>query len=123
MPLAAEVPLFVGIDTARRELVVGCQTASGQVVGKVQEFPNDLPGAARLEAYLGELLSQDGFTQVVIGTEATSFYDFHILEFLAQSEVLASYHPQCYRLNPKLVSGFKKIHTSLPGGVDRPDEE
>ena len=112
MPPAAEVPWVGGSDTARRELVVGGQTGSGQVVGKVQAFPNDLPGAARLEAYLGELLSQDGFTQVVIGTEATSFYDFHILEFLAQSDVLASYHPQFYRLNPKLVSGFKKIHTS-----------
>lgn len=120
MTVLPEVPLFVGLDTARQSIVVGGQTSLGQSVGNVQEFSNDLPGAQHVEAYLGDMLSSNGFTQVLIGTEATSFYDFHILEFLAQSDLLVPYHPTFYRLNPKLVSGFKKIHTSR-GKNDKQD--
>jgi len=111
MNATPEVPLFVGIDTARKSLMIGCQDATGTQVGRVKEFTNDLPGAQELEAYLLIQLEEGGFTKVVIGTEATSFYDFHILEFLAQSEALSKYTPLFYRLNPKLVNGFKKVHT------------
>jgi transposase len=43
-----------------------------------------------------------------VGTEATSFYDFHVLEYLAQSAHLEPYQPTLYRLNAKMVNRFKK---------------
>ena len=44
---------------------------------------------------------------IKVATEATDFYDFHILEFLASSETLQEYQTQFYRFNPRVIKAFK----------------
>jgi len=61
-----------------------------------------------VEQWVVEHLQKVGAEHLVVGTEATSFYDFHVMEYLAQSPLLEDYHPQLYRLNAKMVSKFKK---------------
>ncbi|MCH8289999.1 IS110 family transposase [Candidatus Poribacteria bacterium] len=46
--------------------------------------------------------------ELFIGTEATSFYDFHLLEYLATCHPLKPFGPKTYRINPKLIKRFKK---------------
>ena len=58
---------------ARKSLMIGCQDATETQVGSVKEFPNDLPGAKELEAYLLIQLAEGGFPKAISGTEATSF--------------------------------------------------
>jgi transposase len=73
-------------------------------------FPNTLPGARTLESHLLDLLKEKGFSTLKIATEATSFLDLHLVDFLASSQDLAPFHPSIYQFNPKLVRNFKRTY-------------
>ncbi len=100
--------LFVGMDVSHKHNVVCALEDQGQHVAKRTSFPNTLPGAEQVERWLVEQMLTAGATRLIVGTEATAFYDFHLLEHLAQSPLLADYPPTLYRLNPKLIRDFKK---------------
>jgi len=100
--------LYVGIDVSRKVNVVCGVDDRGERVRKAVSFPNTFPGAGQVEQWVVEHLQKVGAEHLVVGTEATSFYDFHVMEYLAQSPLLEDYHPQLYRLNAKMVSKFKK---------------
>ena len=73
-------------------------------------FNNNLPAARKVEDYLLSVCQEHQVDSLLVGTEATSFYDFHILTFLAESEKLALFSPKMYRINPKLIKNFKKSY-------------
>ncbi len=100
--------LFVGGDVSHKANVVCGVDDQGKQVGKRISFPNTFPGTEQMERWIVSQMSTLGAQRLVGGTEATSFYDFHLLEQLAQSPALASYSPTFYRLNAKMVKGFKK---------------
>lgn len=105
--------LYAGIDVGSRKNALCCLLHSGETIGEVKMFNNNLPGAKEVENDLASLCQEHQVDLLVVGTEATSFYDFHILTFLAESEQLASFSPRIYRINPKLIKNFKK---SYPDG-------
>jgi len=73
-------------------------------------FPNTLPGARALESQLLQLMKEKGFSTLKIATEATSFLDLHLVDFLASSQDLAPFNPSIYQFNPKLVRNFKRAY-------------
>jgi transposase len=80
---------------------------NGSIVNRFS-FNNDLAGAEIFVNHILIHLKQSAFKKLMIATEATSFYDFHLVDFLATNAQLASYKPEVYRFNPRIVNSFKK---------------
>jgi len=102
--------LFVGIDAHSKTNSACFMDQEGNVVVKSFSFPNNLPGAQELEQKIISTMQQGNFTSLKIATESASFYDLHLVDFLATSENLAPFSPEIYQFNPKLTSGFKKAY-------------
>jgi len=112
--------LFLGIDIASKENHFALTDSEGIALTKDFRLPNSLPGAEALVEKLLEIHVQSPFEELVIGTEATGFYDWHLLEFLAQSPLKERIKLGFYRLNARQLHHFKK---SFPdkGKDDRQD--
>ena len=106
--------LYVGVDVSRLTNVVCGVDDQGERVNKTASFPNTAPGAVQLESWIVEQMQKIDADHLLVGTEATSFYDFHLMEHLAQSPQLEDSPPQLYRLNAKIVHKFKKALHSRP---------
>jgi transposase len=71
------------------------------------DVTNNVTGAHELEAVLARYAQKLQSKELKVATEATSFYDFHILEFLAESQILVNHNLKLYRFNPRPVKAFK----------------
>jgi hypothetical protein len=80
--------LHAGIDVGSRKNALCLILHSGKTIGKVKIFNNNLPEARKVEDYLLSVCQEQQVDSLLVGTEATSFYDFHILTFLSESEKL-----------------------------------
>lgn len=105
--------LYVGIDVASKVNVAAFLDSRDREVIPCLQFPNNQTGAENLEEKLINLCSKHGFSPVKLGTEATSFYDFHLADFLAESKALTKFQTEIYRFNPKIIHHFKKILKDL----------
>ena len=112
--------LFLGVDTASRENHFALVDSEGHPTIKDFRLPNSLPGSEALVGKLLELRRQILFDELVIGTEATNFYDWHLLEYLAQSPLKEQVPMTFYRLNARLLHNFKKSYP-YKGKDDRQD--
>jgi transposase len=101
--------LFVGCDVSSKNNTVCLMDSEGKEMG-YPTFPNTLPGATALEAQLLQVMKGKGFSTLKIATEATSFLDLHLVDFLASSQGLAPFNPSIYQFNPKLVRNFKRAY-------------
>nr|MBC8461431.1 IS110 family transposase [Deltaproteobacteria bacterium] len=102
-------PIYIGIDISHKSADVGTIDTMGEQIEKIESFPNNFNGAKKIESYVAGIAEKHKASLLLIATEATSFYDWHLLEFLSQSSLLASYSPKIYRFNPKWVKSFKEI--------------
>ena len=102
-------PIYVGIDVSQKQVEVAVVGADGHLLQPAKPFANSLLGAEAIEIYLSQIAEKHEANSVQVATEATSFFDWHLLEFLASSERLATYGAKIYRLNPKWVKKFKSI--------------
>ena len=98
--------LFTGIDSSQKNNQCCLLDDSGKVIKEV-EVANNVTGAHELEAVLAKHARKLQSKELKVATEATSFYDFHILEFLSESEILARHNLKLYRFNPRLIKPFK----------------
>lgn len=105
-------PLYAGIDVGSRKNALCCIDLSGKKIAKVKIFKNNLPSAQKIEDYLDSVCKENQIDTLIIGTEATNFYDFHLLTFFSSSTTLAPFSPIIYRINPKLIKNFKKSYPS-----------
>lgn len=112
--------LFLGIDTASKENHFALVDSEGHAVLKDFRLANSLPGAEELVKKLLDLRGRTVFEELVIGTEATNFYDWHLLEYLAQSTLKEQVRLTFYRLNARLLHNFKKSYP-YKGKDDRQD--
>ena len=101
--------LFVGCDVSSKTNAFCFMGKEGDELG-YRNLPNTLSGAKKLESLLVKIMEENGFSTLKIGTEATSFLDLHLLDFLASSEKLAPFNPSIYQLNAKIVRNFKKVY-------------
>ena len=72
--------LYVGVDVSRLTNVVCGVDDQGERVNKTASFPNTAPGAVQLESWIVEQMQKIDADHLLVGTEATSFYDFHLME-------------------------------------------
>lgn len=115
-----QCPMYAGFDVSKKHADLGIIGSSGEQIASGKRFENNLSGAEAIEALLVSEAAKYGANPLLIATEATSFYDWHLLEFFANSSALAPYSPQVYRLNPKWVKRFKGIdsETSKTDKID-----
>jgi len=105
--------LYLGIDVASKINVSAFLDKADKVVRPPLEFHNNQTGARLLEKTLLEICQKNNFNQVKIGTEATSFYDWHLADYLASSLRLLPFNAEVYRFNPKIIHHFKKVLVDL----------
>lgn len=103
--------LLLGIDVHARENSCCFLNQEGNRVIKDCSFSNNLPGTRELEKRILQIMREKGFEHLKVATEATSFLDLHLVDFLARSKLLSKYSPLIYQFNPKLTSGFKKAYS------------
>ena len=101
--------LYVGIDVSGNSLVVGIVDTAGNKIAPAQTYRNNLPATEQLVADLVGQVDKTNAEQLLCATEATGFYDWHLLEYLAQSPELAGVEAKIYRLNPRQVKAFSKV--------------
>lgn len=64
-----------------------------------------------MESWFLKIMKDKGFSTLKIATEATSFLDLHLVDFLASSKELAPFNPSIYQFNPKIVRNFKRAYS------------
>lgn len=96
----------MGIDVSHKNNQCCLLDDSGEVILEISVV-NNLSGAYKLESVLAEHAQKFQADTLKVATESTSFYDFHLLEYLAESETLARYSLHLYRFNPRLIKAFK----------------
>lgn len=109
--------LIVGIDVASQSFTAQLVKDNGERLGKVGEFLNTPSGALALEQLLVSTLEAQDCQKLKIGMEATSFYDWHLADYLASSPRLMAWQTEVYRLNALRVCRFHKGS----GEVDKTD--
>jgi transposase len=102
--------LYVGIDAHQKDNVCCLLNREGNKVINVFSVANNLEGAKELEARIDLIMKEHCFTELKAATEAVSFLDLHIVDYLASSKLLSRYSPSIYQFNPKVTSGFKKAY-------------
>lgn len=100
--------LYIGIDAASKSNSACFMDSTGNEISKRFPFPNTISGASQLVDKILSFTSSNGFTDICIGTEATAFYDWHLIDFLASNTSIAHLNPKVYRINAKLIKNFKK---------------
>lgn len=98
--------LFIGIDASLKNNHCCILDDKGKKIMQLS-VSNNISGAQELEKKLDQNACQLNAEEIKIATEASSLYDFHILEFLSESEILSKHNIKLYRFNPRLVKAFK----------------
>lgn len=83
--------------------------------------PNNRPGADQLITTLAAFLTQQGYTHLELGWEATGLLWLPFYFYLAQSEALQAFQPHFVCFNPKLLRDFKQGITLQPDKTDPSD--
>jgi hypothetical protein len=106
--------LFVGIDVSMKDFKARMFDAEGEEIAKRMRYKNDDPGAESFVKYLVEICGANEVDSLRIGMESTSVYGWHLQMRLAGEPLLASFHPQVYVFNPKVIANFRKQYVDIP---------
>ena len=77
-------PVHISIDADSRHFKVGVTDSMGVKIDSIKSFKNNLYGAKEVENYIVLIAEKQKANPLLIATEATSFYDWHLLEFLSR---------------------------------------
>ena len=106
--------LLVGIDVHSEKNSCAFTDAQGNRLQKrAFSLSNNLPGAEELEKRIETTMKGGVFDKLMIATEASSFLDLHLVDYLANSKSLSKYSPLIYQFNPKLTAGLKKAYADI----------
>ena len=106
--------LLVGIDVHSEKNYCGFTDDLGnRLHNKAFSIPNNLPGAQDLKKRIETAMQEGNFVGLKIATEATSFLDLHLVDYLSTSKSLSKYLPLVYQFNPKLTAGLKKAYADI----------
>jgi len=103
--------LFCGCDTALSTFTSWLLLDDGAEPIRFFTLDNNQLGAQTLVERLLSLAKEHCVNNILIGTEATSMYDWHLLEFLSESELASQFNLKLYRFNAKWIRNFKKSLT------------
>lgn len=106
--------LLVGIDVHSQKNSCAFTDDRGNRLTKTAfSILNNLPGAEELEKRIESTMKEGAFDKLMIATEASSFLDLHLVDYLANSKSLSQYLPLIYQFNPKLTAGLKKVYSDI----------
>lgn len=106
--------LLVGIDVhSEKNYCAFTDGLGNRLYNKAFSISNNLPGAQILEKRITSAMQKNNFENLKIATEATSFLDLHLVDYLSNSKNLAEYSPLIYQFNPKLTAGLKKAYADI----------
>jgi len=105
--------LFVGIDVSSKTNVMCIVNITGEIVFRQKSFPNNLPGSQELAESIKTCVITHNFSEIIIGMEATSFYDWHLADFLATTEILLNFKIKVYGINAQKLHKFRKSLTEI----------
>ena len=106
--------LLVGIDVhSEKNYCAFTDDLGNRLHNKAFPIPNNLPGAQQLEKRIESAMQEGSFNSIKIATEATSFLDLHLVDYLSNSKSLSKYLPLIYQFNPKLTAGLKKAYADI----------
>jgi len=115
---------FIGLDVDSKKFVSFITDEMGNTISKPKSFPNSPSGAQSFLLFLLELISKSPqpISSILIGTESTSIYDWHLANFLSESEELSSFSTKVYRLNALRLNRFRKSLSEF-NKTDKTDAE
>lgn len=104
--------LFVGIDvSSKTNYVYGMDFFGNKLLSF--ETSNNLPGAQIILDKIIYTLQNKKLSHLTVAMESTSFYSWHIANFISSSEALVWFKPKVYCLNPRVINAYKKSFTDM----------
>jgi transposase len=104
--------LFIGIDVSSKSNYVYGMDFFGNKLLSFQASNNN-PGAEVIVFQILQCLKKNSLSYLNIAMESTSFYSWHIANFLSCNEGLLWFKPKVYCLNPKVVANYKKTFVDI----------
>ena len=104
--------LFVGIDvSSKTNYVYGMDFFGNKLLSF--EASNNFPGAQLILEQIIHTLRLRNLSHLTVAMESTSFYSWHIANFLSTNEALVWFKPKVYCLNPRVINAYKKSFTDM----------
>ncbi|WP_338433355.1 transposase [Clostridium tyrobutyricum] len=103
---------FIGIDVSSKSSYVYSMDFFGNKLLSFQTSNNN-PGAEAIAHKILQCLKKNSLTHLNIAMESTSFYGWHIANFLSYHEELLWFKPKVYCLNPKVIANYKKTFIDI----------
>lgn len=104
--------LFVGIDvSSKTNYVYGMDFFGNKLMSF--EASNNFPGAQLILEKIIHTLQSRNLSHLTVAMESTSFYSWHIANFLSANEALVWFKPKVYCLNPRVINAYKKSFTDM----------
>ena len=100
--------LFCGCDVALENNTIWLMLEDGSQPVKLFGVENNQLGAEVLVERIYSIAKEHCVSDILIGTEATSMYDWHLLEYLSESKLALEFNLKLYRFNAKWIKNFKK---------------
>ena len=110
--------LFCGCDVALENNTVWLMLDDGSQPTKLFGVDNNQLGAEILVERIYAIAKEHCVSDILIGTEATSMYDWHLLEYLSETKLSTEFSLKLYRFNAKWIKNFKK--SLVPRGKTDP---
>jgi len=104
--------LFVGIDVSSKTNYVYGMDFFGNKLLSFQTS-NNAPGAQVILEKIIHTLRDNNLAYLTVAMESTSFYSWHIANFLSTNEALVWFKPKVYCLNPRTINAYKKSFTDI----------
>jgi len=100
--------IFVGLDVSSKSFSMACINEEGKVILKTKSFRNSPQGASSALSSLLSIIPEGTPCEISIGTESTSFYDFHLANFFSSCQELQNHKVSVRRVNPLRINRFRK---------------
>lgn len=111
-PSGGASPLYVGIDVSLQTNACRGLDGQGQPAAPALSVKNNLSGVQAIEEQLRAALTASRGDAILLATEATSFSDLPVLDYLATSPHLTG-RLTAYRFNPQQGHAFRKVFGQL----------
>ncbi len=104
--------LFVGIDVSTKNNQV-CAVNFNQDVFFNLSFPNNPDGCDLLITSVLAFVDKEKFDSIIIVTESTSIYDYHICAYLSSQLSIVGTSVIIYSVNAKSIANYKKSYIEM----------
>ena len=104
--------LFVGIDVSTKNNQV-CAVNLNQDVFFNLSFPNNPDGCDLLITTVLAFVDKEKFDSIIIVTESTSIYDYHVCAYLSSQLSIVGTSIIIYSVNAKSIANYKKSYIKM----------